>query len=414
MAAGIFAGRVARERSADLRIEIFEGAKKPGAKILVSGGGRCNVTNERVTLEDFWGGPRTIIKNVLRSFDEKQTLQWFEELGVALKLEPTSKYFPVSDSARTVLQALFAELERLNVPLHKAHRVANIERNAEGFIITFQDDSIEPVRARRIIMATGGLALPKSGSDGAGLHWMRKLGLEIIPTTPALVPLLLQEGESKSWTNQFSDLSGVTLSLTLRLKSATGKVLFEQRESTLFTHWGISGPGPMNLSRHWLRTRLENEGEQVTVSGAFDDLPTQQQADKWLLEQILLQPKKSWKNILVEKIPARLSETIGNQFKSPAECSKKERQHLAHELSNFPLAVQKDRGYTFAETTAGGVDLREIAWKTMEARKVDGLHLCGEILDVDGRIGGFNFQWAWASGYLAGRAAVKNLAQPDG
>jgi predicted Rossmann fold flavoprotein len=397
LAAGIFAGEAAAGRG--LRIAAFDGARKPGAKILVSGGGRCNVTNEKIRPEDYCGGSPVLIRNVLRAFDEHRTRAWLESLGVALKLEPTGKWFPVSDSARTVLDALLRRLAEVGTDLRASHRVAGISREGDRFRIAFSTGQ-EAVLAWRVVMATGGLALPKSGSDGWGLELLRSMGHRIIPTTPALVPLVL--GANGEPGGRFAELSGLTVDARLDLVDEAGRKLHSMAGSLLFTHFGISGPVAMNLSRHWLRERLE--GRRATLRLSHPAFPSAAQADGWLRAHASRQHTPTAVGGLW---PERLARVLADDTDRPlATLRREERLRIAERLAALPLPVTGERGYPFAETTAGGVDLAEVDVRTMESRIVPGLHLCGELLDVDGRIGGFNFQWAWATGYLAGRGAV--------
>lgn len=402
LAAAIFAGEAAAGRGR--RILLLDGARKMGAKILVSGGGRCNVTHESVTPDDYWGGPRPIIRNVLRAFDNRRTLEWMRSLGVELKLEPSGKYFPVTDSARTVLEALLGRVRALGVELRTGVRVTGIRPSTEGFEIMAGEEGLV-ARSRRLIVSTGGLALPKSGSDGTGLEWMKRLGHTIIPTTPALAPLVLRSGPDVG--GRFAEFSGITLDLRLTLSAPGGKKLAEQTGSAVFTHFGLSGPAPMNLSRHIARFRLEHPGVEPRVTIGHPALSTPEKADAWLLEQIRTAPKRSVAGTLSVLFPERIARALAEDRGRLLDLNREQRLELARHLSALPLHQVRDRGYSFAETTAGGVDLREIDVRTMESRKVPGLHLCGEILDADGRIGGFNFQWAWATGHLAGRAAAR-------
>lgn len=403
LAAAIFAGEAAR--GTQLRILLVDGAQKPGAKILVSGGGRCNVTNDIVTPDDFSGGPRPIVRNVLRAFDEKRTLAWMTDLGVTLKLEPTGKYFPTSDSARTVLDALFRRVRELCIDVQPATRITRIHPLDGAFEVTVQDR--EPIHARAVIVATGGLSLPKSGSDGHGLRLLTEMGHALVPTTPALVPLLL--GSCDGPAAGFADWSGLTIEATLALRDPNGKALATRDGSLLFTHFGLSGPAALDLSRHLLRARLDHPGDVYTVSLGHPQFTRADQADAWLRAQAAENPKRLAANTLAGILPERLARAIAANLGPMAQITREQRTALARLLTAMPLNVTGDRGYTFAETTAGGIDLREIDHATMRSRRVKGLFLCGELLDVDGRIGGFNFQWAWASGYLAGRAAVASL-----
>ena len=406
LAAAIFAGEAAGGAQ---RILILDGAPKPGAKILVAGGGRCNVTHDQVTPDDFFGGPRPIIRNVLRAFDERRTLAWMKAMGVALKLEETGKYFPVSDDAHTVLDALLRRVGEVGARLLTGVRVTDLRvvdtDGGAGFELSTAGEPAA-FRARRVIVATGGLALPKSGSDGAGLALVARLGHAIVPTTPALSPLVLRASAEPG--GRFAELSGLTLNVRLGLYDPAGRRVHERTGSMVFTHFGVSGPAPLDLSRHILRARLGQPDVAWQVWLGHPDLPTVEAADQWLKRQGAARPRHAVANVLSELYPERLARMLAEGAgETMAHLAREQRLALARRLAALPLDVAVDCGYSFAETTAGGVDLREIDPRTMQSRRVPGLYLCGEILDVDGRIGGFNFQWAWASGYLAGRAAAK-------
>lgn len=399
MAAAIFATETAAPGT---RITLIEGARRPGAKILVSGGGRCNVTNRAVTPGDYWGGPSTTVRNVLRVFPEERTIEWMRELGVELKLEPTGKYFPVTDQARTVLDALLRRISILGVELRCGVRVKAIAPESGGFRITMADES--ELRARRVILCSGGRSLPKSGSDGWGIELCRTLGHRIVPTTPALAPMLLEAGPSPG--GRFAELSGLTMNAVLLLLGSSGREVIRIEGSLLFTHFGLSGPVAMNFSRHYLRWKLEHRGEEPRVCLSLPQFPHLQAADAWLQEQARLHPNRTVLSVLSGIAPERMARMFCAEELRLHSLPKGERRALAEKLARLPLRMVGDRGWSFAETTAGGVDLREVDHRTMESRIVPGLHLCGELLDVDGRIGGFNFQWAWASGHLAGRGAA--------
>jgi predicted Rossmann fold flavoprotein len=402
-AAGMAAAIFAAESKGDSKLNILlvDSAKKHGAKILVSGGGRCNVTHGHVSPTDYNGTSSNILRRVMKNFSVQDTVQWMDRLGVALKLEPTGKYFPQSNQAKTVLTALQNRLKQLGVEVRTGCRVRNIAPSPDGgFVLQTEADQLH---TPKVIVATGGLALPKSGSDGAGLNWMRNLGLKVVPTTPALCPLILKEGSEPG--GQFVSLSGLALEVRMVLSAPSGKKLAESTGAALWTHFGLSGPAPMDISRHLARYRLENPGQEPILSLGHPRFQDLSQADQWLLEMIQKFPRRQAATVIEELFPSRWAQVIAGSDLPLAQLNKVQRREIARNLSALPLPVVGDRGYTFAETTAGGVDLSEVNPKTMESRKYPGLYLCGEILDVDGRIGGFNFQWAWASGYLAGKAA---------
>ena len=400
-AAGIAAAIASAERRGDRRVVLLDGAKTLGAKILVSGGGRCNVTHEAVTAGDFFGN-RRIIKNVLAAWSVRQTIEWFAGMGVELKREATGKLFPTTDKARTVLNALLDRCDALNVDVQTGRRVSAIERadgNAHRFVVRHGEGAIT---TRTVILATGGRSLPKSGSDGVGYGLACSLGHSLTSTVPALVPLVLHE------TMFHSPLSGTSHDVTLTTVVAD-KPIDVRSGSLLWTHFGVSGPVVMDASRFW--TWARERGEEAQVYANLVPEWTADRAREWFMTQATTNPRKSLAKALALLIPERMAEAIcasvdGDAGTSVAQVPRGERERLVVALTRLSLPVTTDRGWNYAEVTAGGIPLEEINYRTMESKLVPGLYVIGEILDCDGRIGGFNFQWAWATGYLAGCAAV--------
>jgi len=387
---------------AGLRVVVLEGAKRPGAKILVSGGGRCNVTHERVGAEDFNGSSRHAIAKILRSFDLERTLEFFRALGVVLEREPTGKLFPLNDQARSVLDALLRAARDSGVEVRSGCRVDRIRRDPGSG--TFEvGGPWGSLTARRVILATGGQSLPKSGSDGFGYELARRLGHSVSDLFPALVPLTLEAG------SPLLDLSGISAEVVLEVRDDRGKKLASAAGALLLTHFGISGPAVLDISRHWIAARRAGAEASLWVNW-LPETPRQS-----LEEELLGLGAKSVGGWLQLRFPDRLGEALcGLASVDPAETGarlpREGRKALVRALADLRLPVSGDRGYNFAEATAGGVPLSELVLSTLESRRCPGLHLCGEICDVDGRIGGFNFQWAWSSGAVAGRGAAEGLA----
>lgn len=410
-AAGLFAAIWAGRNSEahPNRIAVFDGAKKLGAKILVAGGGRCNVTHCRVTEHDFAGSSPAAIRKVLRRFSVAQTIQFFSDAGVALKEEETGKLFPVTDSARTILNALIDQSKESHVAIVHPARVAEVEHlPCNGAVSELKKEPrfrvvVESgvVLARHVIVCTGGKSLPKSGSDGSGYRLVEKLGHSIAkPLVPALVPLVLEESH---W---IRELSGVTVPTTVTLSKASGKRIFSCSGSTLCTHLGLSGPAVLDISRHWLIARNTDSDVQLSINWLPDQ--TAETVDE------LLQSRRTGAfGVLRQWLPDRLARQICIESGAPlvGDLTRTIRKKLVQNITATPLPVTGDRGFSIAEATAGGVPLEEVKLETMESRKCPGLYLAGEVLDVDGRIGGFNFQWAWSSGYVAGSAVAKSVIE---
>ena len=400
MATAIFAARAAPT----LRVVVVDGARKIGAKILVSGGSRCNVTNRIVTERDFWGGSPRLIAHVLRAFPAGRAARFFEELGVALHEEEDGKLFPDSNSARTVLDALLAEAARCSVTIECGARVVGIRRDRDGFAV--ERTGAPALRTRAVVLATGGRSLPKSGSDGFGYQLAAAFGHGCVATTPALAPLVLRG-------IAHAELSGVSHAAALTLRDG-GKTLVRLEGALLWTHFGASGPVVLNLSRHWHRAVLDGAGAVGVQVGVLPG-ETFESIERWLIEEAAARPRAQVVTVLGQRLPnalaaAWITRAGVSRDATMAHLTREDRRRLAHGLHETPLEVEDSRGYAYAEVTAGGVPLDEIDTATMESRTQSGLYLVGEILDVDGRLGGFNFQWAWSSGWVAGHALARALA----
>lgn len=392
-AAGLAAAIFTARQDPALRIVALDGAKKPGAKILVSGGGRCNVTNREVRVEDFCGGSSHIIKRILNELPVAETIEFFREIGVDLHEEEFGKLFPDTNKAQTVLSALLAEARRLNVDLRCEYRVIAIEKTPDGFDISTDR---EQLRAERVVLATGGKSLPKTGSDGFGYSLAEKLGHTIVPTTPGLAPLLLDG-------TFHQPLSGIAHDVQLTIL-AEGRKPVRIRGPMLWTHFGVSGPAALDSSRHWHRAKIENR--PVTIKANLLPDETLDSLEARLVRRASDHPRQQIAGVVADLLPTRLAGAILDALKisqqiQMAHFSRTDRRRLASALIEWPMPVTGSRGYAYAEVTAGGVSLTEIDAKTMQSRVCPGLYLVGEILDCEGRLGGFNFQWAWCTGRVA-------------
>ncbi len=380
-----------------LSVLVLEGQPQVGAKILMSGGTRCNVTNKAVSEKDFNSERIIDVRHILRSFGQADTIRFFQDLGVELVLEATGKYFPSTHSGKTILEAFLRKINtQPNITLLCGHKVKAARIDKNEFIL--QGDHFR-YQAKKVVLTTGGLSYPATGSDGIGYRLAQSFGHSMIETSPALTPLTSKDKDFKS-------LSGITLEVRLTLLTE-GKRLLGGRDSFLFTHFGFSGPVVLDISRHYLRAQGR---KQVVVNFIPDH-------DENSLRAYLGQTReksgsKTIKNVLGDLMPERLGEVILkksgiqgaeriNQLQAQA------RRRLTDNCLQYPLDVTGALGYSKAEVTAGGVDLAEINPQTLESKRVSGLFFAGEILDVDGRIGGFNFQWAWASGHVVGEALIK-------
>ena len=399
----IWTARSCAQSETSARVVLVDGAKKIGAKILVAGGGRCNVTHEKVLPKDYAGGSRNTIKKVLKAWSAQDTIEFFAGLGVELKEEDTGKMFPVTDSSKTVLNALLHECRRLGVEIVHPWRVKSIERNDDGFVICSEEDEVE---TERVVIATGGLALPKSGSDGAGYRFVKLLGHRVTDRVlPALVPIITSS--ESAW---ITELSGIAARVSIEVHSGSGKRLVSFTNDLLCTHFGLSGPAALDVSRWYFDAKLDDPKTKLVInwlgSGSFDEVDAK-------LQEIGKQSVGVYlRGLIPDRLGKMLCKRCGIDPTSPGHAiTREQRRALVHLLTACEVEIAGNRGFTFAEVTAGGVPLDEIQVSTMQSRVCDGLWVVGEILDVDGRIGGFNFQWAWANGHIAGKSIAKSIAQ---
>lgn len=342
------------------------------------------------------------MRRVLRALPVADTIAFFRGIGVQLHEEADGKLFPDTNRARDVLDALLREVSAAGADLLSEHRVLDVIPHDGGFrVVTSRGD----IHARSVVLATGGQSLPKSGSDGAGFRIAGTLGHTIVPTTPGLAPLMLADNERAI----HRDLSGVAHDADLAVW-VDGSVAVRLTGALLWTHFGISGPLALNASRHWLRADLDGRHVSVTISFCPGD--QLEHVDARLLDLTAERPKASIQTVLAAIVPASVASALLKRLQiepatTLAHIHRDERRRLARALVEWPIDVIGSRGYNYAEVTAGGVSLDEINPATMESRIAPGLFLVGEILDIDGRIGGFNFQWAWSSAHAAAAALAR-------
>jgi predicted Rossmann fold flavoprotein len=397
-AAGFMTAIIAAKTGA--KVLLLDSQNKIGAKILMSGGTRCNVTNKAISEKDYNSHQIMRVRNILRGFDNIKAITFFKDLGVELVLEPTGKYFPTTNSGKTVLDALVKETAKCNVTVKNNHKVQDVkfDQSKDSFLVRGDGFSYE---AKTVVLTTGGLSYPGTGSDGTGYRIAQGFGHSVLSTMPALTPFTTNDVKIK-------ELSGVSLPVTLTLY-VDGKKQETVSGDFLFTHLGFSGPAALDMSRHWVAAQGKT---QIFVN--FCPPQSFEAVESVLLDVGRKHPKKTIKGWITDLLPNRLAETLLYKAgidgsKELNQLSKESRRKLAQMCAHYPLAIDGVVGYSKAEVTAGGVDLSEVNPKTLESIHQKGLYFAGEILDVDGRIGGFNFQWAWASGYCVGSALVQTI-----
>jgi predicted Rossmann fold flavoprotein len=396
-AAGLMAAIHAAERGR--RVLLLEKGKKPGVKILMSGGTRCNITHDcdaRGIVEAF--GPNgKFLHSALAYLGPRETVAFFNGEGVLTKVEETGKVFPVSDRALDVLDALLKRLARSGATLAITEPLKDVETHPEGGFRAYT--SSRTLTAERVLITTGGKSYPGCGTTGDGYAIAQKFGHTIVSTRPALVPLTVQP----EW---IRELQGITLpDVNLRVFPPEGKPLSQRRGSMLFAHFGLSGPAPLDVSR-----AVSGHPEPRTLTLEADFLPAVPEATfaEFLQTESVASGKKQLAGVLAEKLPRRLADQLlalcGMQAdRKAAALAKADRAKLVAAVKRLRLPLKGTLGFEKAEVTAGGVSLGEVDSRTMQSKRQPGLYFAGEVLDLDGWIGGYNFQSAWSTGWLAGR-----------
>lgn len=397
-AAGMTAAISASRLGAD--VTILEKNPRVGKKILATGNGRCNFTNIHAGIEYYHGFDPRFVSGALASFSVDDTISFFEKLGIAHKVEDFGKVFPMSDQASSILDVLLYELNELGVNIVCESDVADIARRNDGFIVSLKEG--RTYQGDRVIIATGGKAMPSSGTDGKGYELAAKLGHTVTDVFPALVQLML-EGDF------FKRIDGVKIVGTAEI-ICNNKGLVKDRGDILFTNYGASGPPILQISR--TAGELINRGKEAYLKICIMDQLSVEETRKLIRKRMRMAAKKpvdfSFVGLLNKRlIPVILSEAGINDMKRPAaELSLEEQDNIVSILHDWRFKIKRTRSWPSAQVTAGGVDTREINKDTMESRLVEGIYFAGEIIDIDGLCGGFNLQWAWSSGYVAGRNAA--------
>ncbi len=374
-AAGLFCALTAGQRGK--RVLLLDHAAQPGAKILISGGGRCNFTNTGTEPARFLSDNPHFCRSALSRYTAENFTAMVARHGIAYHEKTLGQLF-CDGSARAVVAMLLAECAAGGVDLRLAHRVTDISRGTQFRVQTDHGD----FEADSLVLATGGLSIPKMGATGLAYDAARRFGLRVTQTRAALVPLVFAE----DLLALMRPLSGVSLPA----QASVGRQRFA--EAILFTHRGLSGPAILQISSYW-------QSGPITL-----DLLPGTDAAAFLLDRKRERPRAELPGVLAEKLPQRLAHAMGDAAGRMADIPDATLRALAGRLSAWTITPTGTEGYAKAEVTAGGIDTRDLSSRTMEARDVPGLFVIGEAVDVTGWLGGYNFQWAWASGYAAGVA----------
>ncbi len=394
---GMISAGMAATRAA--KVLLLEKNKILGKKLLISGNGRCNITQAEFDLHKLvsaYGENGAFLFSALHKFGPKQIMDFFEELGVKLEIENDGRVFPVSNSSKEVLDALKKYLEENSVEIKYESIVKNISvKNSLVKEVVLTDGT--KISTKNLIVATGGLSYTFTGSTGDGLVWAKKAGLEVVPLKPALVPLKIKEAWVKSLPGMVLENVGVAV-------YQNNKKIINKTGDLLFTHFGVSGPLVINISKSVIRA--EKNGEVKLRINFFPGI-SPEQLDKNLQMEFSDYSHKFLKNYLTEFIPKRMAECLVgilkiNGDKPLHDVTREERLQLGKLLNSLEITVAGNSGYEMAMVTSGGVSLREIDPQTMRSKKISNLYFVGEVLDLDGPTGGYNLQVAWATGYVAG------------
>ncbi|MFH0857503.1 MAG: NAD(P)/FAD-dependent oxidoreductase [Candidatus Magasanikbacteria bacterium] len=395
--AGILSAGVSASRGA--KVLLLEKNSELGKKLLLTGNGRCNITHAESDIRKLissYGENGAFLFSAFHAFGPKQTMDFFDDLGVPLKIEENERVFPVSDSAKTVLSTLKKYLEKNKV---------QILYNAEVKSIEGKDDQIHSIvltdgkvfQTKNCIIAVGGLSYSLTGATGDGYIWAKKLGIETISPSPALVPLKIQEG----WIKELQGVALENVEVTVwkkKKKKCTGI------GDMLFTHFGVSGPVILNISKCALEAK-KSEDSFLTIDMVrkYSSL----ELDKKFQEDFKEKNKLFVKNYLLQYIPKRMVEQVLIQLqidgeKRLSDITREERKSIVKNMKELSLTVSGHMGFDVAIITSGGVSIKELDPKTMASKKIPNLYFVGEVVDIDGPTGGYNLQVAWSTGFVAG------------
>jgi len=364
------------------RVGVLDHAEKAGEKIRISGGGRCNFTNLHTSADHFVSKNPHFCISALNRFSQHDFLAWVQEHRIAYHERDHGQLF-CDNSASDIINLLMDRCHHHDVRFHMGIHITRVKQNDSGFSLHTDQG---PFTCRSLVIATGGLSIPKIGASGFGYDLARQFGLKVVPTRAGLTALTF----SGPLRDQIKDLSGIAVDARIRC----GKVSFS--EALLFTHRGLSGPAILQISSYW------TDGDELRI-----DLAPGKDALAVLKTAKRDTPKQDVTTALATLVPKRLAKLIVDLCGAPGrlcETSDKDLRQVALHLNDWRVTPAGSQGYRTAEVTVGGVDTRALSSKTMAAKAVPHLYFIGEVVDVTGQLGGFNFQWAWSSGYACGQA----------
>ncbi|GAA64672.1 oxidoreductase [Pseudoalteromonas sp. BSi20311] len=366
-------------------VTVLDMGKKPGRKILISGGGRCNFTNENASPNNYLCANPHFVKSCLSRYTQHDFVELVDRHGLAYHHKTLGQLF-CDNSAQDIVDILLTECEWAGVTIKLRNEVLNVAKTAMGYSVTTEQETLT---CESLVVASGGLTMPKLGATPIGYKIADQFGLKVLPTMAALVPFTLHQHDK----DRFEGLSGISISC--EVTSEDGTVF---KENILFTHRGLSGPAILQISSFW------RAGQAVTIN-LLPELDLKQQLADWRETQA----QKSLKNSLATILPKRFVEIL-HDSKAIPDCNINQLTHgqidaLADYIHAWQIKPNGTEGYRTAEVTLGGVDTDELSSKTFEAKKAKGLYFIGEVTDVTGWLGGYNFQYAWSCGFAAGQYA---------
>ncbi|MBU6246665.1 MAG: NAD(P)/FAD-dependent oxidoreductase [Xanthomonadaceae bacterium] len=378
-AAGLMCAITAGQRGK--RVRVVDHANRAGKKILMSGGGRCNFTNLGVTPANFLSANPHFAKSALARYTPWDFIALVEKHGIRYHEKELGQLF-CDESSKLIVRMLLEECMAAGVEVRTSCAVTQVAKVDGGFLVQTAEG---PVQATSLVVATGGLSIPSLGATGFGYELARQFGHAVLPTRAGLVPLTL----SGKHQERYQDLAGVALPVS---EARVGRQSF--RAGLLFTHRGVSGPAILQISSYW------QPGDDLRL-----DLSPEADAGDWLVAQRAERPAAELKNVLGDLLPKRLAQRLCERWfpsRPMRQFREAELVDIGRQLHDWPLVASGTEGYRTAEVTLGGVDTHELSSSTMESKRVPGLYFIGEVVDVTGWLGGYNFQWAWASGHAAG------------
>ncbi|MBO5779107.1 MAG: NAD(P)/FAD-dependent oxidoreductase [Clostridia bacterium] len=398
-AAGMMAAGKAAYLGAD--VTLFEKNDRMGKKLYITGKGRCNVTNACTVNEFLTNIPTNprFLYSAANNFTPADTMEFFENLGVPLKVERGNRVFPVSDHSSDIVNALVRYMADSGV-ITKNEKVTAIRPHEEGYTVETSRGSYS---FDRVIVATGGLSYPTTGSDGDGYRFAKELGIDVTPTRPSLVPLETNE----AWCPLLQGLALKNISLTA-IDTQSNKVIYRDFGEMLFTHFGLSGPVVLSLSAHLPNPTPGRYKLEIDLKPALDEATL----DKRLLSDFAKYANKDFANALSDLLPSKMISIFVGLCGIPPHqkvhsITKAQREQILHLLKHLTVTVKRMRPISEAIITAGGISVKELSPKTMESKKHPGLYFIGEVIDLDAYTGGFNLQIAFSTAMAAANAAVE-------